>query len=211
MFGKSLKFMNCFHCRAKSSKNVPVKVFLNSNTMVLHLLHCFILPFQTFRNILMAASSNSMEVGVMGAERDTWTQWIVSDESRAELPLTDKRQDTLPVGLSLDTSATKPVPWEEKNLPPAPFLYLYSHHGVLCCFSVVNVRQGVQPLCQAAEGTLQDAAFKYFSKESTERGDKQVLQEQKVQVGFVVYPSSNISHCTRICSRIRDDNLKRTW
>ncbi|KAK4879776.1 hypothetical protein RN001_007922 [Aquatica leii] len=99
-------------------------------------------------NILLVASSNSMEVGVLGNEKEQWTQWILTDSARAELPLSSSKQDTLPVGLTLDKSAVEPVIWGEHSLPPAPFLFLLSHYGVLCCFRVINIKNGVLNICQ---------------------------------------------------------------
>lgn len=65
------------------------------------------------RNILMMASANSMEVGVMGLQEDqiSWEQWTQEDASRAELPLSVDKQETFPVGLGLDTSIQYELPW----------------------------------------------------------------------------------------------------
>lgn len=40
--------------------------------------------------VVMAASANAMEIGVLGAadkDRTAWLQWILSDSGRAEVPL----------------------------------------------------------------------------------------------------------------------------
>lgn len=95
----------------------------------------------------MVASSNSTELGVLGSAGDTWTQWIISDSARAELPLSSDRQETLPIGLALDISSTRPLPWNESTIPPCPYLLILSHHGVLCFFNVVNLKQGVPSIC----------------------------------------------------------------
>lgn len=95
----------------------------------------------------MVASSNSTELGVLGSAGETWTQWIISDSARAELPLSTERQETLPVGLALDISSTRPLPWNESTIPPCPYLLILSHHGVLCLFSVVNLKEGIPSIC----------------------------------------------------------------
>lgn len=95
----------------------------------------------------MVASSNSTELGVLGSAGETWTQWIISDSARAELPLSTERQETLPVGLALDISSTKPLPWNESTIPPCPYLLILSHQGVLCLFNVVNLKEGIPSIC----------------------------------------------------------------
>ncbi|XP_018561339.1 nuclear pore complex protein Nup214 [Anoplophora glabripennis] len=107
----------------------------------------FYMILQQHWNILMVASSNSTELGVLGSTGDTWTQWIISDSARPELPLSPDRQETLPVGLALDISSTRPLPWNESTIPPCPYLLILSHHGVLCFFSVVNLKEGVPSIC----------------------------------------------------------------
>lgn len=60
------------------------------------------------------SSANSMEVGVLGpSEGAEWEQWLLDDTARAELPLSSSRQETLPVGMALDTSAQHNLPWGE--------------------------------------------------------------------------------------------------
>lgn len=61
----------------------------------------------------MVASANSMEVGVLAMAQDqvTWQQWTQEDAARAELPLTPTKQETYPIGLALDTSSTRQLPW----------------------------------------------------------------------------------------------------
>jgi nuclear pore complex protein Nup214 len=65
------------------------------------------------RNILMVASANSVEVGVMGLQEDqiSWEQWTQDDAARAELPLSVDKEETYPVGFVLDTSTQHELPW----------------------------------------------------------------------------------------------------
>jgi hypothetical protein len=65
------------------------------------------------RNILMMASANSMEVGVMGLQEDqiSWQQWDQEEGAQAVLPMSWNKQETFPVGFSLDTSTQHELPW----------------------------------------------------------------------------------------------------
>lgn len=121
----------------------------------------------SLRNIVLVASSNSMEVGVLGFEKDIWTQWILADAARAELPLNDAKQETFPVGLALDTSSSQSLPWGETTIPPTPLLLLLSDNGVLCCFHVINLKEGAVPICRSAE-VLYNASVLPFSETSSE-------------------------------------------
>ncbi|KAK5646454.1 hypothetical protein RI129_004918 [Pyrocoelia pectoralis] len=121
---------------------------------------------QSIWNILVVASSNSMEVGVLGNEKEQWTQWILSDVARAELPLSSNKQETLPVGLALDTSGIDPIIWGEHSLPPAPFLFLLSHYGVLCCFKMINIKSGVSSICHAPEPFPDNSGLSFFTKDT---------------------------------------------
>lgn len=115
----------------------------------------------------MVASSNSMEVGTLGLSKEQqWKQWSLGDAARAELPLSPKKQDTLPVGLALDVGTNTNISLGDVSLPPQPLLYLMSHHGTLCCFHVINCREGATPICQAPEILPENNGLKYFTKES---------------------------------------------
>ncbi|KAF5284867.1 hypothetical protein FQR65_LT13383 [Abscondita terminalis] len=113
-------------------------------------------------NILIVASSNSMEVGVLGIEKEEWTQWILADTARAELPLSSSKQDTLPIGLTLNKSAVEPIVFGEHSLPPAPFLFVLSDHGVLCCFRMINIKSGVSSICQPPEALTDISGLSSF-------------------------------------------------
>ncbi|XP_071450625.1 nuclear pore complex protein Nup214 [Hetaerina americana] len=113
-------------------------------------------------NVLLMSSANSMEVGVLasplldgvGADPLVWEQWTLEDASRAELPLSPLREEMYAVGMALDTSSTTPLPWgENQSIPPAPLLLILSHHGLLCSFSIINLRPGAaQDLCSPPQG-----------------------------------------------------------
>lgn len=73
----------------------------------------FYMVLQAKWNLMIVASANSMEVGVLALAQDglSWLQWTQEDAARAELPLTPSKQETYPVGLALDTSSTYQLPW----------------------------------------------------------------------------------------------------
>lgn len=69
----------------------------------------------SFRGVLLVASANSMELGVLGiaqaGEPAIWQQWNQIDSARAELPLAQNHQETFPLGLAFDTGVTMQLPW----------------------------------------------------------------------------------------------------
>lgn len=110
----------------------------------------------------MIASSNSTEVAVLGLNPpEIWTQWILSDSARAELPLNSEHQETFPVGLTFDISNTKPLPWGESTIPPCPYLLILSHQGVLCVFNVVNLKE-LPSLCTPPDPVKEIGDLKLF-------------------------------------------------
>lgn len=136
----------------------------------------------------MVASSNSMEVGILGLSKEQqWKQWTLGDAARAELPLSPKKQDTLPVGLTVDIGTKSNTPWGENTLPPSPLLYLMSHFGVLCCFHIVNVREGAASICQIPEMLPENNGLKYFTKENSTANEDDltkmpaVVPQQQIQ------------------------------
>ncbi|XP_046398369.1 nuclear pore complex protein Nup214 isoform X2 [Ischnura elegans] len=109
-------------------------------------------------NVLLMSSANSMEVGVLasggsGTEPLVWEQWTLEDASRAELPLSQSREEMSAVGMAVDTSPTAHLPWgENQSIPPAPVLLILSNHGLLCSFNIINLRAGAaQDLCSPPE------------------------------------------------------------
>ncbi|CAG9813932.1 unnamed protein product [Phaedon cochleariae] len=127
----------------------------------------FYMLLQQHWNILMVASANSTEVGVLGTSTpETWTQWIISDSARAELPLSPDKQETLPVGLALDISPTNPLPWGEGTIPPCPYLLILSHQGVLCFFNIVNLKQGAPSICCPPDNVADTSGLAQFVNEA---------------------------------------------
>lgn len=111
----------------------------------------YIIHQQTW-NVIMVASGNSMEVGVLGFENDSWVQWIQEDAARADLPLSSSKQETYVVGMAFDTSVQYNLPYgESQTLPPMPLLILLSHEGLLCFFFTVNILQSSAVICSPPE------------------------------------------------------------
>ncbi|XP_047504710.1 nuclear pore complex protein Nup214-like isoform X1 [Pieris napi] len=113
-------------------------------------------------NLIIASSSNSMEIATMGSKDSAnWIQWCQSDEARPELPLTDKKIENYPVGLCVDTAAAHQLPWGENEvLPPMPFLLALSHTGMLTIFNIINLDKAAPQICTPIQPlSLPEAAF----------------------------------------------------
>lgn len=102
-------------------------------------------------NILLMASANSMEVGILGvtenSENPIWAQWITTDEARAELPLIDFKIETFPIGFCLETGCTQQLAVGESKLPKMPMVHLLSTHGYVVSFNLINLKQNYVDIC----------------------------------------------------------------
>ncbi|CAH1186741.1 unnamed protein product [Phyllotreta striolata] len=136
-------------------------------------------------NMLMVASSNSMELGLLGSVSDVWTQWIVPDFARAELPLSPDKQDTLPIGMALDVSNTQPLPWQEGFLSPCPYILLLSHVGVLYFFNIVNLKAGIPSICCPPDNITDMSGMDQFVFDTIETVPKSVPQASSFSFGAI--------------------------
>uniref|UniRef100_A0A1B6DTN8 Nucleoporin Nup159/Nup146 N-terminal domain-containing protein n=2 Tax=Clastoptera arizonana TaxID=38151 RepID=A0A1B6DTN8_9HEMI len=162
---------------------------------------------QQIWNVLLVASSTSVEVGVLGQQTDTWQHWLQEDEFRAELPLIGKgkSEETFPVGIAFDTSPQWNIKIDDtQTLPPMPLLMIMSHEGLLSLFFVVNTLNSAQNICSPPEPLPDETGIHYFKIQqsstlpldknstnikSSDKETAQLAQTSQTQTQGIVVPN----------------------
>ena len=143
----------------------PVQPFASEKTAHHNLLRLRDFP-PDLQDLLIVSSSASSDIGLLSrskkplatdkpAETITGvftTTELLEDTRRPTLPMTDDMDDSVPIGVGLDLSATekvyKPIPSDEElneSSTPLPGLWVLTHEGLLCSWWLVyndSVKQG---------------------------------------------------------------------
>eukprot|EP00117_Sycon_ciliatum_P013714 scpid74953/ scgid14271/ Nuclear pore complex protein Nup214; 214 kDa nucleoporin; Nucleoporin Nup214; Protein CAN len=102
-------------------------------------------------DMILSVSSRSLEVVAIGKSANgKWQHWTFEDTGRAELPLAGD-DEQYPTGLVVDRTSTEGLQMDEKSLPPAPIVMMYSSLGKLCPYSLINKRPGMPSINQISQ------------------------------------------------------------
>ncbi|KAK4513934.1 ribose phosphate diphosphokinase subunit prs4 [Mucor velutinosus] len=95
------------------------------------------------KTVIIITNAAANELNVVGqGDDDQWATWIL--ENSPSLPLsTDDVEDTYPVGLAVDYSASEPLPpfdpaENDTPVPPMPVLYIMTTDGLLLSYHIYN-------------------------------------------------------------------------
>ncbi|CEP14626.1 hypothetical protein [Parasitella parasitica] len=96
------------------------------------------------KTVIILANSAANELNVVGQDdAGRWATWIM--DTAACLPLNnDETDDTYPVGIAVDYSASEPLPPFDKAendtpVPPMPVLFVMTNEGLILSYHVYNV------------------------------------------------------------------------
>uniref|UniRef100_A0A336M1X1 CSON000134 protein n=1 Tax=Culicoides sonorensis TaxID=179676 RepID=A0A336M1X1_CULSO len=102
-------------------------------------------------SLLIVASANSMEIGILGTMEQgdfpTWKQFVPLDNARAEFPLNERKQETYPLGMCLETGVTHQVTISETTFSVMPMIHLLSTDGLLISFNLLNTIPNAPSIC----------------------------------------------------------------
>ncbi|XP_043645623.1 nuclear pore complex protein Nup214 [Drosophila teissieri] len=113
--------------------------------------HQFLFSHVPQWNLLLVVSANGVEVGIMGTseagDTPTWQQFTLLDEARIEMPLSEDKEETFPLGFAFDTSSTHQLTINEQKLQTMPMVHVLSSDGLLLSFDFLNVLPTAVSVC----------------------------------------------------------------
>ncbi|XP_031632633.1 nuclear pore complex protein Nup214-like isoform X2 [Contarinia nasturtii] len=129
-------------------------------------------------NILLMASSNGTEIGILGTtesgENPLWKKYTLTDEGHAALPLTADKQDTFPIGLALETGCTHQLTIGKNLIPVMPMLHILSTHGFISSFNMLNFQPNRVDICSPPQNISDQSGLGFF-KQNTSVGAAQKI------------------------------------
>uniref|UniRef100_A0A8R1I505 Uncharacterized protein n=1 Tax=Caenorhabditis japonica TaxID=281687 RepID=A0A8R1I505_CAEJA len=100
-------------------------------------------------NVVLIGNSKTSEIVTVG-KRDDWQAWVPIDEDGIYLPTTADSRDTVPVGITVDRTATEDVfltPDGSQKHRPSPLVLCLTNDGVLTTHHVISTFPAHKP-CQ---------------------------------------------------------------
>lgn len=136
-------------------------------------------------NLLLVSSANGVEVGILGTketgENPTWIQYTLLDEARIEMPLTNAKDETYPIGFAYDTASSHHVKIGEQSLPVMPMIHVLSTHGHLVSFNFLNLAPNAVDVCSPPP-PLNDTSGKFRSVKETCRPQAGEMERKPASV-----------------------------